>query len=53
MVSCNPFKNKKPHDVRPFPDLSLQIKIAIGTTGFEPVTSQFPKQDLIRLPYIH
>nr|DAY07230.1 MAG TPA: hypothetical protein [Caudoviricetes sp.] len=24
-----------------------------GTTGFEPVTSQFPKQDLIRLPYIH
>nr|DAN62010.1 MAG TPA: hypothetical protein [Caudoviricetes sp.] len=30
---------KKPHDVRPFQDLSLRIKIAIGTTGFEPVTS--------------
>nr|DAK27244.1 MAG TPA: hypothetical protein [Caudoviricetes sp.] len=39
--------------MRPFQDLSLRIKIAIGTTGLEPVTSQFPKQDLIRLPYIH
>nr|DAS20229.1 MAG TPA: hypothetical protein [Caudoviricetes sp.] len=29
--------------MRPFQDLSLRIKIAIGTTGFEPVTSQFSK----------
>nr|DAX68378.1 MAG TPA: hypothetical protein [Caudoviricetes sp.] len=25
--------------MRPFQDLSLRIKIAIGTTGLEPVTS--------------
>ncbi|WP_226949734.1 hypothetical protein, partial [Streptococcus pneumoniae] len=38
-----PFKqSKKPHDVRPFQDLSLRIKIAIGTTGFEPAYVSIP-----------